>query len=360
MNKHRVAKLRELLKQKKLDCLLIVSPPNLRYLSGFSGSSGALLITREDGFFLTDSRYRSQARREAKGFVVRQCRKMIEGIAEFGRSVGIKRMGFEASHLTYQDYQRLQELLLKVKLIPLGKELDSLRAIKEKEEISLIKKATRIATQGFLELKDTVQPGSRERNLAIELEHQLKKRGSGELPFEIIVASGPRGALPHGVASEKRIRKGEMVIIDFGSRYKGYCSDETCTLLMGSPTRRQKKVYQIVKAAHDKAIDFIKPGRKASQIDEVAREHIRQAGYNHGFGHGLGHGVGLAIHEEPLISPDSSTVIEEGMVFTIEPGIYLEGWGGVRIEDMVVATREGCRMLTQVSKEMGSIVPRQC
>ena len=356
MNKHRVAKIRELLKKKKLDCLLIISLPNLRYLSGFSGSSGALLITREDGYFLTDSRYRSQARREAKGFVVRQCRKIIEGIAELSRSAGIKRMGFEASHLTYQDYQRLKELLLKVKLVPVSKELDSLRAIKDKGEISLIKKATRIAAQGFLELKDTIQPGSRERNLAIELEHQLKKRGSGELPFEIIVASGPRGALPHGVASEKKIRNGEGVVIDFGSRYKGYFSDETCTLLMGGPTRKQKKIYQIVKAAHDKAIDFIKPGRKSSQIDEVARHYIHQAGYSHGFGHALGHGVGLAIHEEPLISPDSSTVIEEGMVFTIEPGIYLEDWGGVRIEDMVVVTREGCKVLTQVSKEIGSII----
>ncbi|UCD85050.1 MAG: aminopeptidase P family protein [Deltaproteobacteria bacterium] len=345
------------MKKKKLDCLLITSLPNLRYLSGFSGSSGALLINRDDGYFLADSRYYSQARKETKGFIIREYRKIIEGIAELSRAAGMKRMGFEAGDLTYKDYQKLQELLAKVKLLPFSKELDSLRAVKDRDEINSIKNAARIAAQCFLELKDTIQPGSRERNLAIELEYKLKKGGSGELPFDIIVASGPRGALPHGVASEKKIRNGEMVVIDYGSRYKGYFSDETCTLLMGIPTRKQKNIYQIVKAAHDKAIDFIRPGKRASQIDKVAREYIRQAGYSRGFGHALGHGVGLAIHEEPLISPDSSTLIEEGMVFTIEPGIYLEGWGGVRIEDMIVVTRDGCKVLTQVSKEMECCSP---
>jgi len=149
-------------------------------------------------------------------------------------------------------------------------------------------------------------------------------------------------------------------VIDYGACYQGYFSDETCTLLIGNPTRKQRNIYQIVKAAHDKAIDFIRPGKRASRIDTVAREYISQAGYSYGFGHALGHGVGLAIHEEPLISPDSSTVIEEGMVFTIEPGIYLEGWGGVRIEDMVVVTRNGCRVLTQVSKEMETAVSFRC
>jgi Xaa-Pro aminopeptidase len=344
--------LASLLRRISLDAILFWSLENIRYLCGFTGSDGALIYSGEEGVFLSDSRYEEQARGEVRGAVFRKYRKKIEGISHGLRSLGVKRLGFEASALTWESYQQLKERLPRVSLVPLAEELTLLRARKEPEEVDKIRRAIGIASESFRDTLSRMKPGVREKTIGEHLEIRMKRRGAESSSFPIIVASGARAALPHGKPSVKRMEKKEMVVIDFGSVHEGYHSDETKTVILGRPELRQRKIYDLVRKAQERAIQAVRPGESVRRIDSAAREIITRAGYGKFFGHGTGHGIGLAVHEGPTLSPRGSGVVKEGMVFSIEPGIYLPGWGGVRLEDLVLVTGRGCEVLTYLSKEL--------
>jgi len=348
-----LSSLKDVMRAAQCDAILITGIENIRYLTGFTGSSGVLLITDNGGIFFTDSRYTEQAAKEIKGKVeVREYKKRVPELSAAIIGARLKKVGFEDSDLTFQGYQELKKELKGVKLVPLKDRLTLLRGVKSKGELRLISGAVDIAYKAFEKLLPSVKPGKREEDLAIELEYLMRKGGAEGLSFDVIVASGGRSALPHGTASNKLLKMGDPVIIDFGARYEGYHSDETVTVFIGKASERHRRIYHTVKEAHDRAIDAVRPGVSFSDIDRTARDFIDQAGCGKYFGHGTGHGVGLNVHEAPSISPNSKGVAEEGMVFTIEPGIYIPKVGGVRIEDMVVVTKEGCRVLTKIPKEL--------
>ena len=352
MLNNRLAAARAHLEKHRIDALLLLNIQNIRYLSGFTGSDGALVVFPDDVCFLTDSRYSYQASNEVRSSQNLVYKEKVPAISSMLAGKGVLRVGFEAETMTVATRDSLAEMMPNVELVPLVPELNNLRIIKEAEETQLIGKAAQIASESLLGILDKVKPGAIEREIALELEFAMLKSGADDKAFDFIVASGERGALPHGKASEKKILAGELVTIDFGAVYKGYNSDETVTVAIGQPDSRQREIYQIAKDAHDLALESLRPGMTCKELDGKARGHIEDKGLGSYFGHGLGHGVGLDIHEKPVISFRSDAVIEEGMVFTIEPGIYLPGWGGVRIEDTVSVTGDGCRVLTKVCKDL--------
>jgi Xaa-Pro aminopeptidase len=344
---------RKILDSHHLDGILFVSLENIRYLCGFTGSDGALVLTRKESFFLTDSRYWTQADEEVKGSQIVHYKKKMEGIFSLLSDLRLKRIGFESAALSFSAFQFLSEKLgAGAKLVPLEDEIKNLRAVKDAHELTLIRKAIDISSNAFFHVTEILKEGVVEREVALEMECFMKRTGADALGFDIIIASGKRSALPHGNASGKRIEKGDFILIDFGSGFQGYHSDQTRTVICGSPSSEQQKVYQIVKEAHDKAIEKVRPGIPAGEVDGAARDHIRSKGYGEYFGHGTGHGIGLAVHEDPAINSENKGPVQEGMVFTIEPGIYLPDRGGVRIEDMVLVTAHGAETLTYLPTEM--------
>lgn len=352
MLKSRRRRLLPFFEEYALDLLLIEHPINLRYLSGFSGSEGALLLSPEGGWFICDSRYTVQAGKEVVDLLLVEQAQRQEAIADLVRQVGGCRVGFEASHTTVTQHQGLVTRLSGVTLVGVGPELDTMRNCKDASEIEQLEQVADLASAAFEAVLPQLQPGIRENAFALQLEFEMRRRGADGRAFDFIVASGPRGAMPHGRASDKAVLAGELVTIDFGAIKGGYHSDETVTLAVGAINTRQRQLYQTVLDAHDRAIAAVKPGIACRELDALARDHIKDQGFGEYFGHGLGHGVGLDIHEKPVISPRSDAVVEEGMVFTIEPGIYIPGLGGVRIEDTVAVTSDGCRLLTKVSKQL--------
>ncbi len=352
MRPERINRIKRILEDDHLDGILITCLENVYYLSEFTGSDAALLVTETKGYFLTDSRYTTQAREEVSGFEIIEYKKKIEGLSDLMNDLGLRGIGFEPHNVTYGAYKELTEKLSLGELISLNERVRNLRSLKDDEEIGRIKRAIDIASKSLRENMWRITPGTQEREIALELEFSMRRNNADNIAFDTIVASGERSALPHGKPSEKRIDKGEFVTIDFGSRYRGYYSDETCTFFCGKPSRRQKEVYQIVKDAHDRTIASVRPGMKSMELDAIARDWIKDKGYGDYFGHGTGHGVGLAVHENPVIGPENNEILEEGMIFTIEPGIYIPGWGGVRIEDMVLVMGNGCEVLTGLSKEI--------
>jgi Xaa-Pro aminopeptidase len=345
-------RLEKLMRRKELDVILFWGGENIRYLCGFTGSDGALICSRGGRIFLTDSRYTEQAKREVANAAVSTYRQKIPGITRVLKTLRARRVGFEAAAVNFDSYRRFKEKLPRVSFIPLSGEFSGLRAVKEAGEIASLEKAARIASESFAKTIARVRPGYRETAFAEALECRFRQMGGEKPAFDTIVASGYRAALPHGRASEKKMAFGETVVIDFGTRFRGYHSDETKTLILGKPDAKTKRIYEVVRRAQTKALQAVRPGMTGREIDAAAREVIRKAGYGKYFGHGTGHGVGLAIHEDPAISPRGKAVVEEGMVFTVEPGIYLPGWGGVRLEDMVRVTARGCERLTYLSKEI--------
>jgi Xaa-Pro aminopeptidase len=240
-------------------------------------------------------------------------------------------------------------------LIPLEEELKNFRAEKDSKELALIRRAIDISSNAFLSLPKILKEGVLEREVALEMEFFMKRNGADAIGFDIIIASGKRSALPHGRASTKGIEKGDFILIDFGSEFQGYHSDQTRTLVCGNPSLEQQKIYRIVKEAHDRAIEKIRPGIPIGEVDTAAREYIRNQGYGDYFGHGTGHGIGLAVHEDPVVNSENKGLLQEGMVFTIEPGIYIPNWGGVRIEDMVFVTPQGAEVLTYLPGELNVV-----
>ena len=349
----RRARLERFFTAHDLDAIIFSSLCNIRYLSGFTGSEGSLMMTRDYRcWFLCDSRYTAQASIEVLDCEVRQFSDKLETIRELVGDLKLARVGFEAAHTTVADFTALSEKLDRCELISLSAKLDRIRSTKDQYEVDRLTQVAQLASNALLETIGKLKAGVSEASFACELEFEMRRRGADARAFDFIVASGERGAMPHGRASDKLIRSGELVTIDFGALLDGYYSDETVTVAVGRPDPRIVKIYEIVKEAHDMAVSAVKPGMACSDLDAVARDYIGKCGYGEYFGHGLGHGVGLEIHEKPNISPRGDMLIEEGMVFTIEPGIYIAGFGGVRIEDTVVVQADGCGLLTRISKEL--------
>ena len=350
--KDRIFAARDYLTKLGMEAVIFFGLANIRYLTGFSGSDGVAVVTDSGAWFLTDSRYTVQASLEVSGFEVREYRGKVEGLASLVKETGVVRAGFDADETTVGFFKKIENALPEVALVPLSAELDAFRSIKDTEEVELLEQVAAIASTALLETLAAVRPGAVERDIALALEFSMKKAGADDKSFDFIVASGPRGALPHGRAGDRVIGRGELVTIDFGAVYHGYNSDETVTLAIGEPDPRQREIYSIVKEAHDLAVAAVRPGMPLKELDATARDFIEMKGYGRYFGHGLGHGVGLEVHEKPVVSSRGEGVVEEGMVFTIEPGIYIPEWGGVRIEDTVLVESNGCRVLTKVPKEL--------
>lgn len=350
--KERVSRLQGLLQENNLDALLITSSANRTYLSGFTGSSGYVLITITQAVLFTDSRYVTQAGEQVAHMdIIEHEPKAIRTIAKALVDCGIQRLGFESAHVTYADYQAYANELNGIDLVPAVDMVEQLRMIKDEWELAILKEAAELADQTFSYILGVIKPGMKEREVALELETYMRKAGATGPSFETIVASGERSALPHGVASDKVIQSGEFVKLDFGAYYKGYCSDITRTVMVGKPTKKHKEIYEIVLEAQVHALEQIRPGMTGSEADALTRDIIKMYGYNDYFGHGTGHGIGLEIHEAPRLSQNSNTCLQTGMTVTVEPGIYLPGFGGVRIEDDIVITENGIERLTVSSKD---------
>ncbi len=344
--------IREILESNKIDALLVTNPVNRRYLSGFRGSAGVLLISPDQAYLVTDFRYTEQAAAQAPGFEVLKWKDdLYEFVAEIVDKKGWETVGFESAHVVFSLYDEIKEKL-PVKLVPLKETAEKRRMIKDAEEIDLMRSGAKVIDGAFDYLRSAVQAGMTEREVAIDLEIYLLKQGMEEKSFSYIVASGERGAMPHGLASDKVIRAGEMITIDFGGVFNGYSTDMTRTMALKKVDQRQGEIYDIVYSAQRKACASVKPGMKASELDAVARDLINDAGCGDYFGHGLGHGIGLETHEKPVLNHRSETILEPGMVITVEPGIYIPAWGGVRIEDMLVVTEEGAESLTESPREL--------
>ncbi len=344
--------LRKKLSAFKVDGILITDLVNVRYLTGFTGTSGYLIITQKHALFVTDFRYKEQARDEVKGFRIRIERSERSGeIKEITDTYRIRTLGFEDHNVPYAFYKKLSKK--KIKLKPLTGMTESLRIVKTQAELSYMKTAARRAETAFRKLQPFIKPGATEENLALKLEELLKKEGCKILPFGVIVASGFMSALPHAKPTSKALKKGDLVVFDWGGECEGYYSDMTRTVLLnGKNISRQKEIYYTVLEAHKRAVASIKPGIEAAIVDAAARDHIDDNGYEEYFGHGTGHGVGLEVHEKPFISWRSNEILKENMVFTVEPGIYLPGFGGVRIEDLVVVKKNGAESLNTMSKKL--------
>ena len=352
---NRLQKLRQGLVEKKIDAILISQPENRYYLSGFDGSSGFLLITPQNTVLATDFRYLEQAKKQAPDYEIFQISgDIVDWFPGLVAELNLRRLGFEAEHITFAIYQELTGILNKVKsqlrLVPVDGLVESLRAIKEPEELELITKAVEISDNAFEYIEDKIDIGMSEKEVAWEIEKCMRENGSEAMPFDIIVASGPNSALPHAKPSQRAIHPGEPIVIDIGARFGGYSSDLSRTICLGEPDDTFNKVYNTVLRAQLAALAALKKGVTGDQADASARTVIEQAGYGEAFGHSLGHGVGLAPHEQPRLGPKSLDRIVDGMVFTIEPGIYLTGWGGVRIEDVVVMEGGKVRVLSKARK----------
>ncbi len=351
----RLQKLRQGLKQKELDALIISRQENRRYLSGFTGSDGWLLISNNSARLAVDFRYVEQAKKEAPEFDVIHIKGDVTGwLPKLASDSGYKHVGFEADQVPFVVYQQLCRTIsdggYQFQLIPTTGMVESIRAVKEPEELKFIEKAVKLADAAFDHAKSVLRPGVSEKDVAWKLEKFLRENGSGSMPFDVIVASGPNSALPHARPSEQSILENVPVVIDLGARVNGYCSDLSRTFILGNGDKTFSKIYDIVLGAQLTALATIEAGMNGGQADLLARAVIEQADYGEAFGHGLGHGVGLEAHESPRLGPNSQDLLVDGMVFTVEPGIYIAGWGGVRIEDTVVMENGKVKALTGAEK----------
>jgi Xaa-Pro aminopeptidase len=351
--KERLTKIRKLLIDNQLDGIMIHSPVNRKYLSGFTGSAGILLISQSLAVLLTDFRYIEQAKKQATDFIIIDY--MAEGlyneINKFIKKENINRLAIEAEKLSYKEYREYNEKL-DAQLVPTEKLVENIRKIKDKDEIKRIKQAAAIGDEAFRHILSFLKAGISERDIALELEYYMKKHGASDLSFSTIVASGAFSALPHWEPGERKLELGDFVVMDFGCIYKGYCSDMTRTVVIGKASSRQKEIYDIVFQAQMAALEGLGPFKRGKEIDKIARDYIEMKGYGSCFGHGLGHCVGMEIHENPRLSKNEEEEFLPGMVVTVEPGIYIPDFGGVRIEDLVLITDDGIEILTKSPKEL--------
>ncbi len=347
----RIDSLRRIMKAEGIGALLVSKRENVRYLTGFTGSAGAVLVASGRPRLITDFRYKLQSHREAVGAAVLiQQKDFPSALYEAAQRAGATTLWFDESSLTLEVLKKLrkQGMALKGHRDLVGE----LRQRKDAVELSRIRKAIRRAEESFRELQKHIRPGARERDLALKLEYLMREKGSRRAAFDTIVASGPNGAMPHAAVTDRRIKKGDLVTIDFGAEADGYFCDITRTVCIGRPTPRQREIHALVLSAQETAIQSVRPGMSCKAVDAEARDVIRNAGHGEHFGHGTGHGIGLMVHEGPSISPLSRDRVERGMLFTVEPGVYVPGWGGVRIEDMVLTTEHGAHVLTTLPREL--------
>jgi len=349
--KNRLQKLRDKLIKKDLDAVFITQAHNRRYLSGFHGTAGYLIISQQKAILATDFRYTEQAKNEAPDFEIHRITGNIKNwLPALVNELGIERMGFEGGDVNYEFFCQLRRVLTGIKLVSLSSFIEEIRTIKEPEEINYIIKASEITDAAFEYVESRLNPGITEKQVAWELEKAMRENGSEAIAFDVIVGSGPNAALPHAKPTNRVINEGDAIVIDMGAKYRGYGSDLTRTICLGIPTEKYKEIYNIVLKAQQTAIAKINQGMTAKAADAIARKIIEKAGYGEAFGHSLGHGVGFAEHELPFLSPNSKEKLSDGMVFTVEPGIYLEGWGGVRIEDTVVMENGKVKPITKARK----------
>ncbi len=350
--KDHIDRARRYLGTSGVDALLLSKDENRRYVTGFSGSAGIGVVTRDAALLVVDFRYYEQAAEQAPGCeIVRGATDLPGALAEAVRPRELRRIGFEAESVPYAQAERLREKLRPAELVPLA-DVDRLRWVKDEEEVAAIERAAKISDAGFAHVLTVLRPGMTERDAAVEFEAFMRRAGAERLSFDLVFASGPRSALPHGRATGRVLQAGDLVTVDFGPVCDGYTSDCTRTVVLGRADERQREIYAVVLRAQRGAIEAVRAGASSRAVDQAGREIIAAAGYGEAFGHGLGHGIGLEIHEGPALSPRMDVPLEAGMVLTIEPGVYLPGWGGVRIEDDVVETADGCRVLTHAPKEL--------
>ncbi|HLR19694.1 MAG TPA: aminopeptidase P family protein [Staphylococcus sp.] len=347
----RIDKLYSALEKKHLEAIVVLSEFNRRYLSGFTGTSGALIITKHKNLLITDFRYVEQATSQTNGFeIVKQKGSLIEEIKAELEKLNVQNVGFEGDLVSYDTYLQLSKSY--ISLISISGLIEKIREVKDEEEIKLIQKAAEIVDETFEYILTVVKVGMTEQEVKAKLESKMLELGAEGPSFDTIVASGFRGALPHGVASEKVISEGELITLDFGAYYQGYSSDITRTFAIGEPNPKLKEIYNIVLEANIKAIEAAKKGVTGKELDAVARDYITEHGYGEAFGHSLGHGIGLDVHEGPNLSRKSDSKLEVNNCVTIEPGIYLDSLGGVRIEDDILITENGCERFTKCSKNL--------
>lgn len=338
-------KIQEELDKKKLDGFLITNPVNRNYLTGFTGSAGYLLITREKIYFITDRRYIEQAKLEVHGFKIIITSDYFKKICEIIINEKIKKLGYEYNNMLVSQYEFFKEKIKKIKLIGIKSFIEDLRIIKTEEEISLIKRAVKIAESAYKKTLFRIKEGISEKDVACELEYNIRKLGADGVSFPTIIASGKRGSLPHGVSTDKKLKKGELIVIDFGVKDRGYCSDLTRTVGLGIIQKSYKEKYKVVYHSQQEAISFVKSGVKLSDIDKKARNYLKKYRLHKYFTHSLGHGIGKEVHEGPKISYKSSGFVKEGMVFTIEPGIYIPCKFGIRIENIIIVKKGSIEVL---------------
>ncbi len=353
----KLQKLRQQLDEEELDGILISSPENRRYMSGFTGSAGWLLVSRDDATLATDFRYIEQAGNQAPDFNIHRIQRGLGWLPEWTAEHGVKRIGFESQDITVSVHGAFMKAVEEAEnsnnpeLVPTSGIVEKLRIFKDANELALLTEAIRIADEAIDEVGPRIEPGITEEAVAWELEKAMRERGAEMISFDTIVGAGPNGALPHHRADETVIKPNDAIVIDMGAKYQGYCSDLTRTFFIGEPDDKFRKIYNIVLQAQLEAEEQVTAGMTGKECDAIARDIIADAGHGDDFGHSLGHGVGLAVHEYPHVGPTAEEdVLEDGMVFTIEPGIYLPGWGGVRIEDIVVLENGKARVISKARK----------
>ncbi len=348
----RISRVRSKIADLGLEAFLFLDMPNIRYLTGFTGSDGALVAGARNNILLVDGRYTTQAGREVQGADIRHYRDKTEGIAQALLDSGWKAIGLESTAVTLQEYLNLKARAEGLELRPLEREMSTLRVIKDETEIKRMKKAAVLSSQALLLALEGIKPGISERDMALELEYRIRQGGADSVSFDVIVASGENSALPHARPGFRKSEAGDFIVLDYGAVCGGYRSDETCTVALGSISDKQRYIYAVVREAHDRALAAVKAGATCRDVDHAARSFIEEKGLGKYFSHGTGHGIGLSVHEEPRLSILSESCLEAGMVITIEPGVYMPGLWGVRIEDMVLVTRDGCDVLTTVPKDL--------
>jgi Xaa-Pro aminopeptidase len=350
MVRPRLARARALCAASGVEALVILKSENRRYVTGFNGSAGLALVTPAELFLAVDFRYEEQAAQEAPGStVVRGGRDPLAALAAAVKDRLPRSIGFESDFVPYATVGRLREHLAPAELVPVAG-VDRLRWVKDAAEIAAIERAAGIADAAYAHMLGVLRPGLSERDAALELEIAMRRAGAERLAFETVLASGPRSALPHGRASDRVMDAGDLVTLDFGAVVGGYCSDCTRTVVLGAAAPRQREIHAIVLEALGEGVAALRPGVRCRDVDARARAVIAGRGFGEAFGHSLGHGVGMEVHEGPRLSPQEEALLEPGMVVTVEPGIYVPGWGGVRVEELALVTEDGCRILTHAPR----------
>lgn len=353
MYKKRINRLQQVMKDQQIDAVVLNSDINSYYFSGFTGSSRQIVLTQDEGFFYTDFRYGDQAHQEVQDHQISVVpQPLLTSTEEQLNALGVKKVGLEFSKINTANYLQLKNALPQTQFVDIDSHILDMRMIKDDVELSYFKKGMKIVDQTFTHILSYIKVGMTEKELALELDYTMKKFGAEGIKENHVIATGARASLPHGQATDKVIEHGDFVKMDFGAKVNGYYTDFTRTVIMGEASEKQIEIYNIVKEAQEASLKVLKAGMVCSKVDHIGRSIISEAGYGENFGHSLGHSLGLEIHEKPAMRSTDHTVLKPGMVITVEPGIYIKDFGGVRIEDLVVIEENGINNLTTSTKEL--------